>query len=149
MRYHRKRDFQLSMHQKPSVGRSATSQATTSAAGTAVPSYRPAVNWAINQLVRLHVKASPGHDPITSRHNSTRHPVTSVLLGEWHSSCCRADRRLCTTTLSARSWSRRSASSSSTRSDASATSRPLCSRQAVARLPSVSTLDLSCHLSNQ
>jgi len=52
-------------------------------------------NWPINQLVRLHVKASPSHDPITSRHNSTRHPVTSVLLGERHSGCCITDSRSC------------------------------------------------------
>jgi len=81
-------------------------------------------NRPINQLVRLHRKASAGHDPITSRHNSTKHPVTSVppvQHREQHRGCCTADRRSCTTTISALSLSRRSASSSPTRSDASAT----------------------------
>jgi len=47
-------------------------------------------NRPINQLVRLHKKASAGHDPITSRHNSTKHLVTSVPPGEQHRGCCTA-----------------------------------------------------------
>jgi len=78
---------------------------------------RSQTNGPINQLVWLYARASAGHDPITSRHNSTKHPVTSVPPGEQHRGCCTADRMSCTTTISALSSSRRSASSSSTRSD--------------------------------
>jgi len=48
-------------------------------------------NRHINELVRLHVKASADHEPIISRHNSTSHPVTSLPPGEWHRDCVMYD----------------------------------------------------------